>query len=99
MYLERCRSAACDGITLCRSLGLARGASKDCLARLMLSLAQCCSEHAADLTRDTLCCSGEDGTAAVTVLTQSLDASLEIWQALYWEYSRAEGQEVWQHKP
>ena len=61
------------------------------LAWRMLCLAQGCSEHAADLNRDTLCCSGKDDTAAVTMLTHNLDPALEIWHALYWEYSRATG--------
>ncbi len=69
------------------------------LARLMLPLAQCCSEHAADLNRDMLCCSGKDGTAAVTMLTHNLDPALEICFALCWEYSRAGGQQAWQHRP
>ena len=52
------------------------------LALRMLCLAQGCSEHAADLHRDTLCCSGKDGTAAVMMLAYSLSQALEIWHDL-----------------
>ncbi len=60
----------------------------------MLSLAQGCSEHAADLNRDTLCCSDKDGIAAVTMLVHNLNQALEICFVLCWEYSRAGGQQA-----